>query len=68
MNCLKNLRKKLGFTFNEMGAKTGILPQTLWAIEAKKYNFSLSTLIKLKQSLKLDWSELGKMIEEEFKE
>ena len=64
LGLLGKLKSKYGFSWGDFSLKTGILAQTLWAIESDNRNFSVGTLVKIKNGLQLDWDEIGKMLEE----
>lgn len=71
-NFIAKLQMILGFTgkgsVGKMAMKVGILPATIYNLASKGKDFSVTTLIRLKQGSGLDWETIGKMLEEEFKE
>jgi transcriptional regulator with XRE-family HTH domain len=64
---LKNIKERLGVSSYELAKLTGISAQVLshWERNDAK-TVKLELLAKLRKGAKMDWKQLGKMIDEEF--
>lgn len=68
MRFLRKLREDRGLTHYGMAKLLGMLTNTYSHYENKAEGIRLETLSKLRKTLRLSWSELGRMIDEEVKE
>ena len=57
-NKIKNIRKELGFSQEELAKKCGVSRQTVNAIEHDKYDPTLALAFRLAQDLKTTVDEL----------
>ena len=57
-NKIKNIRKELGFSQEELAKKCGVSRQTVNAIENDKYDPTLALAFRLAQELKTTVDEL----------
>lgn len=68
MKFLKKLREDRGLSLYAMAKYLGMIHQTYVHYETKAQGIKLDTLVSIRETLDLDWAQLGKLIEQDVKE